>query len=106
MIILDITHGLRHQPLIAAFATILGRFSHGKLVNILFAKEIIPYEKYQYVLLDKYVDIGSTSIIMSSFLQTLTMPSFGYKNELIIALENFSQDLHANALSWKTHCLV
>lgn len=99
MIVLDITHGLRHQPLIAAFATILGRFSHGKLVNILFAKEIIQYEKYQYVLLDKYVDIGSTSIIMSSFLQTLTIPSFGYKNELIIALENFSQDLHANALS-------
>lgn len=99
MIILDITHGLRHQPLIAAFATILGRFSHGKLVNILFAKEVVQYEKYQYVLLDKYVDIGSTSIIISSFLQTLTIPSFGYKNDLIIALENFSQDLHANALS-------
>lgn len=97
-LILDITHGLRHQPLMGAFATILGKISYSTNVKLLFAKEIEQHKKYEYVLLDSYANIGISSFVISSFLQTLTVPSIAYSDELIEALRHFASDLHTNAL--------
>lgn len=52
-IILDITHGFRHQPIIASFASTLGQINTKKSITLLFAKEIERNKKYQYISLEK-----------------------------------------------------
>lgn len=97
-IILDITHGFRSQPIIAAFASVLGRINEReKNIQIIFAKEIEQHKKYRYVELNNYVEISPIAIALNSFLHRLNMPEIYVRDEFINALENFSRALHSNA---------
>lgn len=95
-IVLDVTHGFRHQPILGSFATLLGQVVYGKKVHLLFAKGA---GNYTYILLDSYLDLGMLSWVLSSFSQTLTVPKLTIKTPLVDALSLFCEQLHANVLS-------
>lgn len=101
-IILDITHGFRHQPIIASFASTLGQINTQKSITLLFAKEIVPREKYQYISLEKYSQISLITLSLQTFVQTLSVPqNIVDKKEypFIDTLTRFSNALHANAFA-------
>lgn len=95
-IILDITHGFRHQPIIASFASTLGQINTKKSITLLFAKEKEQGKKYQYISLEKYSQISLIALSLQTFVQTLSVPNIGPKEPFIIALSEFSKSLHAN----------
>lgn len=95
-IILDITHGFRHQPIIASFASTLGQINTKKSITLLFAKEIEQGKTYQYISLEKYSQISLIALSLQTFVQTLSVPNMGLEEPFIIALSEFSKSLHAN----------
>ena len=95
--VLDLTHGFRHQPLIASQAVHLGKIITNKTIKIILAKEIIEHKKYEYIDLDEFVDISDYAVYLTSFTQTLTIPDTTIKSELISKLKRFTEDLHTNS---------
>lgn len=100
-IILDITHGYRHQPIIASFASTLGQINTKKSITLLFAKEIEQGKEYQYISLEKYSQISLIALSLQTFVQTLSVPNIVDKKEypFIDTLTRFSNALHANAFA-------
>lgn len=98
-IILDITHGFRHQPIIASFASTLGQINTKKSITLLFAKEVEQGKEYQYISLEKYSQISLIALSLQTFVQTLSVPDMGLKEPFITALSEFSKSLHANAFN-------
>ena len=101
-IILDITHGLHYQSIIASFASIVGKTRSHKNISIIFAKEL-ENQKYQYISLDscidKYLEISLISIALNSFVQTFSVPRIDIKDEFIEHLRELSKALQANAIT-------
>lgn len=97
-IILDITHGLRHQPIIASFASVLGRVNEGKNIQIIFAKELIKNTKYSFISLDKYLEISLVAIALNDFTNSLSVARTGLNEPFIKHLSEFSKALFANAM--------
>ena len=50
--ILDITHGFRHQPIMAIFASTLSQFLERKDLKIIYAKEKERLKSYEYIYLN------------------------------------------------------
>ena len=102
-IILDITHGFRHQPIIASFASILGQIYTKKSITILFAKtqgkDSQGRDSFQYISLERYSQISLIALCLQTFTQTLRVPEMKINEPFIITLTNFSNALHANAFS-------
>lgn len=102
-IILDITHGFRHQPIIASSASTLAQINTNKSITIIFAKEIEKGKTYQYISLDKYLQINLIAISLQTFAKTLTVPQISgidtNKYPFIGTLYKFSNALHANAFA-------
>lgn len=101
-IILDITHGFRHQPIIASFASTLGQINTKKSITLLFAKEKEQGKIYQYISLEKYSQISLIALSLQTFVQTLSVPqNIVDKKEypFIDTLTRFSNALHANAFA-------
>lgn len=100
LVILDITHGFRYQPIIASFASILGSISAEKSVQIIFAKPLdIINTRFCYVSLQRYTQISLIALALSTFLQTLSLPHLVLldNNEpLLRSLWQFSRAIHAN----------
>ena len=98
-VILDITHGFRHQPIMAIFASTLSQFLQRKDIKIIFAKEVKQYREYQYVYLDEYIEITQISFLLSGFIKTLNfIPSKDMKLLNNRAFEDFSKSLLSNDL--------
>ncbi len=98
-IILDITHGFRHQPIMAIFASTLSQFLHKKTLKIIFAKEEERNKKYKYIYLDEYIEITQVSLILTGFIRTLNfIPIKNIKLFNVIVFENFSKSLLSNDL--------
>lgn len=98
-IILDITHGFRHQPIMAIFAATLSQFLERKNLKIIFAKEVKQYEQYQYTYLDTYIETTKLSLLLSGFIRTLNF--IPVKDSPLInshIFENFSKSLLSNDL--------
>lgn len=96
-IILDITHGFRHQPIMAIFASTLSQFLNRKDLKIIFAKEEEKNKKYSYIYLDEYIEITQLSLLLTGFIRTLNF--IGVKNLTLInsqVFENFSEALLSN----------
>ena len=70
-VILDVTHGFRHQPISAVFAATFYRFLNHTQLRVIFAKEIMPYTKYEYIYLNDYLDLSQLTFQLSGFIQTL-----------------------------------
>lgn len=98
-IILDVTHGFRHQPIMAIFASTLSQFLERKALRIIFAKEEERFKKYKYVYLDDYIEITQISLLLSGFIRTLNfipIKQMRLLNNHIF--ENFSKSLLSNDL--------
>ena len=70
-VILDVTHGFRHQPISAIFAATFYRFLNHTQLRVIFAKEITAYAKYEYIYLNDYLDLSQLTFQLSGFIQTL-----------------------------------
>ncbi len=98
-IILDITHGFRHQPIMAIFASTLSQFLDRKNLKIIFAKEIEKYKKYEYISLNEYIEITQISLLLTGFIRTLNF--IPVKNLKLLngqIFEDFSESLLSNDL--------
>jgi CRISPR-associated DxTHG motif protein len=98
-VLLDITHGFRHQPIMAIFAATLSQFLERKNLKIIFAKEEIQYEKYSYTYLNTYIETTRISLLLTGFIRTLNFIPVK-ESQLINShiFENFSKSLLANDL--------
>lgn len=98
-IVLDITHGFRHQPIMAIFASTLSQFLHREEMQIIFAKEVETFKIYEYIYLDTYVDITQISLLLTGFIRTLNfIPVSSMKMLDNRVFENFSKSLLSNDL--------
>ncbi len=96
-VILDITHGFRHQPISAIFSATLHRFLNESNLQIIFAKQIVEFEKYEYILLNEYIDITQLSLLLTGFIRTLNfVDSVKIKGFETLAFSNFSKALLSN----------
>lgn len=87
-ILIDITHGFRDQPLLATLASLIAKVNFKSKIQLLYARETTPKEskQYHYETLDDYINIGLKSFLLTSFIQTLTIPKISIQDNLIRAL--------------------
>ncbi len=98
-IVLDITHGFRHQPIMAIFASTLSQFLERRDLKIIFAKEVESHEKYEYIYLNSYIEITQISLLLTGFIRTLNF--IPVKNMKLLnnkVFEDFSKSLLSNDL--------
>lgn len=96
-VILDITHGFRHQPISAIFSATLHRFLNKKNLKIIFAKQIVEYKEYEYIYLDNYLDIVQLSLLLTGFIRTLNfVESIDIEGFETLSFEKFSKALLSN----------
>ena len=94
---MDITHGFRHQPISAIFSATLHRFLNESNLQIIFAKQIVEHTKYEYILLNEYIDITQLSLLLSGFIRTLNfVDSVQIEGFETLAFANFSKALLSN----------
>ncbi len=103
-IIIDVTHGFRHLPLLMLIDLMIINFRDtSKIEKILFAKEEIkhtPKEKGLYEIIDlkEYLELANISFILTTFNKNYTVANHIASkkyNDLIIALNDFSNDIMA-----------
>lgn len=103
-VIIDVTHGFRHLPLLMIVELILYNFQDTtKIKKILFAKENkkhTPKEKgiYEIIDLKEYLELANISFVLTAFDKNYTVASHidSVKYQALLdALNNFSNDLMA-----------
>jgi CRISPR-associated DxTHG motif protein len=96
-IILDITHGFRHQPISSIFAATLYQFLNNSNLQIIFAKQIEAFKEYEYIFLDSYIEITQISLLLTGFIRTLNfIPNKSCKIINTKPFEEFSISLLSN----------
>jgi len=96
-ILLDITHGFRHQSISAIFSATLHRFLHESNLKIIFAKQVIEFKEYEYISLNEYIDITQLALLLTGFIRTLNFVESGTIDGFAtIAFSNFSKALLSN----------
>lgn len=96
-ILLDITHGFRHQPIMAIFASTLSQFLDGRDLKIIFAKEIKQFKEYRYIYLNEYIEITQISLLLTGFIRTLNfipVTNMSFLDNKVF--EDFSKSLLSN----------
>jgi CRISPR-associated DxTHG motif protein len=97
--ILDITHGFRHQPIMAIFASTLSQFLERKDLKIIYAKEKERFKSYEYIYLNEYIEITQISLLLTGFIRTLNfIPVSNMKLLNNKVFEEFSKSLLSNDL--------
>ena len=98
-IIVDVSHGFRHLPILMIVDLIIKNFQDVKKIKkILFAKEIKQYCEYEIIDLKEYLDIANISFILTNFNKNFTVAnhiSSKKYQSLIDALNEFSNDIMA-----------
>lgn len=108
-VIVDLTHGFRHIPILVILDLVIQNFKKTDKINkILFAKEIVKHTQkdegeYEIVDLKEYLDIANISFVLSSFENNYTISNHIKTSdkdfqELINMLSNFSEHIMANSL--------
>jgi len=103
-VIIDVSHGFRHLPILATVDMIMQNIKDPKKIEyIFFAKEIEKFSKYEVVDLKEYLELANLSFMLSSFNQNYTVSSnIRFKNQLYkkIAkeLSDFSHHFLSNSL--------
>jgi len=103
-IIIDLTHGFRHIPILATINLIMANIQDtSKIEHILFAKEIKHNEEYEIIDLREYLDMANISFALSNFTKNYTVANYikcidkDYQ-ELINLLGEFSEHILANSI--------
>ncbi len=103
-IIVDITHGFRHLPILMVINLIIENIQQiNKIEHFLFAKEIEAGKEYEIIDLKEYLDIANLSYALSSFTANYTVSgnittSNKNYNDFLKELNNFSEHILANSL--------
>jgi len=98
--ILDITHGFRHQPIMAIFASTLSQFLERKDLKIIYAKEKERFKSYEYIYLNEYIEITQISLLLTGFIRTLNfIPVSNMKLLNNKVFEDFSKSLLSNDIN-------
>ena len=108
-VIVDLTHGFRHIPILTIIDLVIQNFNSPKKIDkILFAKEIIKHTsvdkgKYEIIDLKEYLDIANISFVLSSFENNYTISNHIKTKDkdfqqLINMLSTFSENIMANSL--------
>jgi len=108
-IIIDLTHGFRHLPILAIIDLVIQNFNSTKKIDkILFAKEIVKHTssdkgEYEIVDLKEYLDIANISFVLSSFENNYTIANHIKTKDkdfqdLINMFSRFSEHIMANSL--------
>ncbi len=96
-VIVDITHGFRHLPILMTINLIVENIQHvGKIEHLLFAKENEPYKEYEIIDLKEYLDISNIALVIRSFLSTFKVPDLQIDYVLYDLLKDFSIHLTSN----------
>ncbi len=96
-VLLDITHGFRHQPISAIFSAILHKFLNNSKLDIIFAKQVEMHKKYEYIYLNEYVEMTQLSLMLTGFIRTLNfVNTVEIDNLNTLAFESFSRALLSN----------
>lgn len=96
-ILLDITHGFRHQPISAIFSATLHKFLNYSNLKIIFAKQIVEFKEYEYIYLTEYIEMTQLSLLLTGFIRTLNfVNSIEIENLNTLAFEKFSRALLSN----------
>jgi len=103
-VIIDVSHGFRHFPILATVNMIMQNIKNTKKIEyIFFAKEIEQYKKYEIIDLKEYLELANLSFMLSTFNQNYTVSSnirFKKKLHKKIAkeLSEFSHHFLSNSL--------
>ncbi|MCI0501630.1 MAG: TM1812 family CRISPR-associated protein, partial [Epsilonproteobacteria bacterium] len=96
-VVIDLSHGFRHLPLLTLIALIMQNINHqNKIKHILFAQEIQREEEYKIIDLIEYLDLANLSFMLSTFNDNYTVSNnIKFKNELYTKIsEELSQFSH------------
>lgn len=98
-IIVDITHGFRDNTILAIFAGLIQtNINKDFKINFIVAKEIVPFQEYEFISLDEYIENMVMSNVLSTFKQCLKVPDYNLDNSLYLALKGFSDALFKNQI--------
>lgn len=103
-VIVDMTHGFRHLPILAIINLIIQNIQDSEKVEaIFFAKEIRQHKEYEIIDLKEYLELANLSSMLSSFNQNYTVStnvnfSNGLYQELAEELNQFSHHFLSNSL--------
>lgn len=102
-IIVDVTHGFRHLPLLMIIDLIMINFDNvSRVEKILFAKEIEKNKEYEIIDLKEYLDLANLNYVLSSFNRNYTTTKIRTTkeeyNEFLRELNKFSSHILANSL--------
>ncbi len=101
-VIMDISHGFRHLPIISIFALFNQNIKNqNKIEHILLTKEIVPFKEYEINDLKENFELINLSYVLSSFNNNYTIPhNLQFSNrdyqELIYRLNEFSKYFTSN----------
>lgn len=102
-IIVDVSHGFRHLPILMTVDLIIQNFQNtNKVKKILFAKEIEKFKLYEMMDLKEYLDLANISFILTSFEKNYTVANHikAKKYKILIEkLNDFSNDIMALSLN-------
>lgn len=103
-VIIDVSHGFRHLPILATVNLIMQNIKNPeKIEYIFFAKEIDKFKKYEIIDLREYLALANLSFLLSSFNSNYTVSSnIKFKNilyqEVANELKEFSNHFLSNSL--------
>jgi len=102
-IIVDVTHGFRHLPLLMIIDLIMINFENvGRVEKILFAKEIKKFAEYEIIDLKEYLDLANLNYVLSSFNRNYTTTKIRTTrkeyNDFLKELDKFSSHILANSI--------
>ena len=82
-VIFDVSHGFRHLPILATISLIIEDIKNpDKINNILYAKELVRFKKYEIIDLKEYLELAKLSYVLSSFNENYTIGnSMTFSNE-------------------------
>jgi len=96
-VLLDITHGFRDQSISAIFSATLHHFLNQSNIEVIFAKQVVMHKKYEYMLLNDYINLTQLSLLLTGFIRTLNFVNSVEVDGLnTLAFENFSNALLSN----------
>ncbi len=102
-VVVDVSHGFRHLPILMTVDLIIQNFQNtDKIKNILFAKEVEQYKRYEVIDLKEYLDIANIAFVLSTFEKNYTVANHIKSQKyssLIDRLNAFSNDIMALSLN-------
>ncbi len=98
-LLFDITHSFRDAVIMSVLSVIISQIVHGSHTTLIYAKQIVQYERYTYELVgEDIINTSNIAFMLNSFIETLKVPPLQSKYELYETLDRFSVHLLSNQI--------